>query len=207
MSCQCINICDTMGSIHFCYGTKPTQRAWAWDWKWRRKGRSQRRQSQLIKGGKREQSAWDSCPEKDTVGRKRHWEDGSRAEKTVKRWVSIPSGFVEVSHKYSPAIAYKCMESCTKGSHRLPPSCTWSWPKPVFVHLFFSSTLLVVFCVSIQKCVMPLVGNHLMNHWPLVVWFKEAKIVGVGQPGVLSHISFSRLQNIYISLLSYTSDF
>ena len=52
----------------------------------------------------------------------------------------------------------------------------------------FSSTLSVVFCVYVMKCVMPLVGNHRMNHWPWVVWFKEAKIVGVGRPGVLSQM-------------------
>ena len=52
------------------------------------------RESQVTKEGRREQSAWDSCPEKDTVSRRRQWEDGSRA---VKAWVSIPCGFVEVS--------------------------------------------------------------------------------------------------------------
>ena len=30
--------------------------------------------------------------------------------------VSIPSGSVEVSHKYTPVIAWKCTESCTKVS-------------------------------------------------------------------------------------------
>ena len=45
------------------------------------------RESQSTKEGRREQSAWDSCPETDTISRKRQWEDWSRA---LKRWVSIP---------------------------------------------------------------------------------------------------------------------
>ena len=54
------------------------------------------RESQLTKESRREKSVWDSYPKKDTVGKRKQWEDGSRA---VKRWVSIPSGFAEVSHK------------------------------------------------------------------------------------------------------------
>ena len=38
------------------------------------------------------------------------------------------------------------------------------------------------FCVCVRKCVMPLAGNHKMNHWPWVVWFNDLKIVGV-RPG------------------------
>ena len=165
------------------FGAKSTQGAWARDRKWSREGKSHRRhrESQLTKEGRREQSAWDSCPKKHTVGRRRQWEDGGRVEKTVKRWGSIPRGFVEVSRNYSPAIACKCTESGTKVSHRRLPSSSWSWPKSVFVRLFFSFTLSVVFCVSIEKSVMPLVGNHLTNHWPWVVWFKEAEIMGVGR--------------------------
>ena len=58
----------------------------------------------------------------------------------------------------------------------------------MFVRLFFSSTLSVVFCVSVKKCVMPLVKNHYMNHWPWVVWFKEAEIVGSGDQGYCHRI-------------------
>ena len=63
---------------------------------WGKEGPREDRESQLTKEGRREQSAWDRCPDKDTVSRRRQREDGSRA---VKRWVSIPSGFVEVSCK------------------------------------------------------------------------------------------------------------
>ena len=66
----------------------------------------------------------------------------------------------EFRPKYTPVVACKCTKSYTKVSHRLSPSCAWSYPKPVFVCLFFSSTLSVVFCVSVKKCVMLLVGNH-----------------------------------------------
>ena len=157
-----------MGCIRFCFDTKSTQRvelgiAHETGSGRGKEGPREDRESQLTKEGRREQSAWDSCPEKDTVGWRRQWEDGTRTEKTVKRWVSIPSGFVEVSRNYSPAIACKCTESCTKVLHRLPSSCSWSWPKSAFVCLFFSSTLSVVFSVSVKKCVVPLVGNE-RNH-------------------------------------------
>ena len=70
-----------------CFGAKPTQKAWGRDLsrdrKWRRAGKSQR--EQLTKQDRREQSAWDSCPENDTVSRMRQWEDGGRAEKRVNR--------------------------------------------------------------------------------------------------------------------------
>ena len=39
------------------------------------------------------------------------------------RWVCIPSGFVKVSRKYTPAIACKCMESCTVSQS----SSSWAW--------------------------------------------------------------------------------
>ena len=42
------------------------------DWKWRMEGRSERRQrDQLTEQERRDQSAWDSCPENATVGRRR----------------------------------------------------------------------------------------------------------------------------------------
>ena len=125
-----------------------------------KEGPREERERQLTKEGRREQSDWDSCPEKETVSRRRMWEDGSRS---VKWWVSIPCGFVEVSRNYSSTIACKWPESCTKVSHSLPPSLAWNWPKSVFLRLFFSSTLSVVFCVSVKKCVMFLVGNE-RNH-------------------------------------------
>ena len=80
-------------------------------------------EKELTKEGRREQSAWDSCLEKDTVNRRRQWEDRSRA---VMRWISIPSSFVEDSRKIHAEIAYKCTESCTKVSRALSPSCPYS---------------------------------------------------------------------------------
>ena len=123
----CFRLCWCHSEDLFvCFGVKPTQRAWAWDRKWRREGRSQRRQRESVdKGGQKRKSACDSCPEKDTVGRRRQWEDGNWAEKTDKRWVSIPSCFVEVSCKILSAIACKCTESCTKVS-QTPSSCGWN---------------------------------------------------------------------------------
>ena len=126
----------------------------------RTEGPKEDRESQLTKESRREQSAWDSGQEKDPVCRGRQWEGGSRAEKTVKRWVSISSGCVKVSSKYSPVIASKCTASCIKVSLGLPPSCAWSQLKPKFVRLFFSFAVSVGFCVSVKKCVMLLVGDE-----------------------------------------------
>ena len=147
------------GDLFVCFGAKPTQRAWGWDLprdrKWGREGRSQRRQrEQMTQQGRREQSACGICSEKDTVGRRRLW------VKTVKDELTFLVALWKFRANKCPAIAYKCTESCTKVSHRLPPSCAWSWPESVFVRLFFSSTLSVVFCVPVKKYVMPLVGNH-----------------------------------------------
>ena len=76
-----------MASIHFSFGAKPTQRAERRISHETGSGRGPRedRESRLTKEDRREQSAWDSRPEKDTVGRRRLWEDGSRAEKRVNR--------------------------------------------------------------------------------------------------------------------------
>ena len=58
--------------------------------------------------------------------------------------------------KYTPSIACKCTESCTKVSHWLPPSCTWSWPKSVFVRLFFFlHPLSCVLRISKEMCNAP----------------------------------------------------
>ena len=119
----------------------------------RRKVPGKDRDSQLTKEGRREQSAWDSSPEKDTVSRSEKMEVGQSRDESaflVVLW--------KFRVKYTSTIACKCTESCTKVS-KTPSSCTWSWPKSVFVRLFLSSTLSVVFCVSVMKCVMPLVGT------------------------------------------------
>ena len=141
------------------------------------------RESQLTKEGRREQSAWDSCPEKNTVSWRRRWEDESRQSRDESAFLVALWKF---RTKYTLVIACKCTETSTKVSHRLSFACACSWPKFVFVRLFFSSTLSVVFCVFVKKRVMPVIGNHWMNHWPWVVWFKEDEIVGVGRPGMLS---------------------
>ena len=51
------------------------------------KGRKawEKTEKELTKQGRRDQSAWDSCPENDTVSRRRQWEDGGRPEKRVNR--------------------------------------------------------------------------------------------------------------------------
>ena len=108
-----------------------------------------------------ENSLLEIAVQRRTVGRREQWEDGSRPDKTVKGWVSIHSGFVEVLPKYSltkPANARRVAQKC------LPHSFAWRKPKPLFVRSFFSSTLSVVFCVSVKKCAMPLVGDEKTTH-------------------------------------------
>ena len=93
-----IVFCDTMHSNSFLFVLAPLR--WSlclfwhkthtkdWgrdlprDWKWKREGRQR---EELTKQGRREQSAWDSCPENETVSRRRQWEDGGRTEKRVNR--------------------------------------------------------------------------------------------------------------------------
>ena len=76
-----------------------------------KEGPREDRESQLTKVDRREQLAWDSCPEKDTVDRRRQREHGNKA---VKRWVSIPSDFVEVLHKIHAHNSLKMHEELQK---------------------------------------------------------------------------------------------
>ena len=116
---------------------------------WTREGRSrENRERQLTTEGRREQSAWDSSSGKDTVGSEK-MEVGQRRESTevkkttAKTCWSTEAGLTNARRqsrdgsaflvalwkfraKYTPAIACKCTESCTKMSHKLPPSCAWS---------------------------------------------------------------------------------
>ena len=96
---------------------------------------------QSAEGSRREQSAGESSQEKVSQEiRVEQRKDQSTEDKkaaaricwptdagltNARRWVSIPRGFVEVSRKYTPTIACKCTESCTK-SQRLPHSWDWS---------------------------------------------------------------------------------
>ena len=136
-----------------CFGAKPTQRACARDLprdrKKTRKGRSQRRgkdsrheravkrrRTQSAESSRRDQST-EQVSQEMRVGQRE--DQSSEVRKAAARtcwstdagltnarsWVSIPSGFVEVSRKYTPAIACKCTESGIKVSD-FPPSCAWS---------------------------------------------------------------------------------
>ena len=88
--------------------------------------------------------------------------DGQQKEAVrehCQRWVSIPRGFVELSRKIH-TIVYKC----TKSVVQTPFSCAWSWPKSVFVHLFFFfHPLGCILHLCNAMCDIP-VGNHWMNH-------------------------------------------
>ena len=86
--------------------------------------------------------------------------------------------------KYTPAVACKCTESRTSVTNSLLLRLELTQVRICSFVLFLPHS--VVFCVSVKKYVMLLIGNHWMNHWSWVVWFKEAEIVGVGRRGVLS---------------------
>ena len=75
------------GGPFVCFGAKPTQRASARDLSRDRKdeGRKVQEKSESAEGSRREQLAWNSSPGEDTVGRRRLWKDGTRAEKRVNR--------------------------------------------------------------------------------------------------------------------------
>ena len=151
--------CDTMGSIRFClcgcrsenpfvcFGAKRTRRAWRRDpprdRKWRREGRSQRRQSQLTKEDWKGQSTEGSKKDRST-------EQGRQTRNESEFLAALWKFRV----KYTPARGCKCTDNCTKVP-QTPSSC-----KSVF---FLSSTLSVVFCVSIKKCVMLLVRDDKKN--------------------------------------------
>ena len=143
------------------------------------------RESQSKTESRREQSSWVSSP-----GEGRSAEEGNERRQ---RWVSIPSGFLEVSHKIHAHDSHQMHEQLHKSITQPSISCAWSWPRFVFVSLFFFFTLSVVLCVSVKKCVIPLVGNHWTNHWPWEVWFNDIDIVGVGRPGVISHRYFAHI--------------
>ena len=147
--------CDTMGGVRFCvcecqsgnpfvcFNARPTQKGCARDRKWTREGMSQRRGSQQ-KGA----------------------EEISRLERAVKRRrrtrsteISMVCGFCGSFARVHACVSSQNAQNVSRNSL----SCAWSWLKSVFVRLFFSSTLSVVFYVSVKKCVMPRVGDE-RNH-------------------------------------------
>ena len=155
--------CDTMGGVRIClcecrsgnpfvcFGTRPTQRVWGEISRetgsgWGKEGPREDRERLLKKEGKRDHSAWESSQEK---------EKGIQSTD-----VSMAGGFCGSFVRVNARVS---LQNAQKVSPRLLSSCAWSWPKPVFVLLFFSSNLSDVFCVSVKKCVMPLVGNK-RNH-------------------------------------------
>ena len=99
----------------------------------------------------------------------------SRHERSVKRRTQTAEGRAEKTVDRDESRAEKISQHCLwfwesfcsskahrmhKKCHRPPPSCTWSRPKSVFVRLFFSSTLSVVLCVSVNKCEIPLTRDE-----------------------------------------------
>ena len=170
-----IYIYDMMGGIRFCgcgcqsedpfvcFGIKPTQRACAPpDRKRTREERSQSRQEKEA-----EQRSWQNRGSQQS--REERWMlepvDSEAGLANMRGWVSIPGGFVGISLEYTLTLAHRCTESHAKVSQTSP-----------FLHLeltqvrlfvLFSSTLSVVYvvlcCVSVKKCEIPLAGDE-RNH-------------------------------------------
>ena len=183
---HCVGVCGCQSDDSFvCFGAKPTQRACVRDLprdrKRKREGMSQRtvgrrdqsREGQSAGRCSRDQSKeqvsqemrvgqrGDQSTEVRKVAAGTCWPTDAGLTNT-RRWVSIPSGFVEVSCKYTPTIAYKCTESCTKVSQTSPLLHLELTQARLFASLFFH-LLSCVFCVLVKKCEIPLFGDE-KNH-------------------------------------------
>ena len=179
-----IYFCDTMGGNRFsvygcqsenpfvCFGVKPTQRAYARDRKWTREGRSERRRESAeedsrieIAVQRRTQSAEGGSEKMETEQRRESTEVRKTTAQTcwpteagltnARKWVSIPSGFVEVSCKYTPAIACKCTERCTKVSQTSPLLRLNLNQARVCSFVLFFHPLGCVLCVRKEMCNAP----------------------------------------------------
>ena len=133
-----------------CFGAKHTQTACTQnlhrDRKKAKEWRSERRQKGTV--SRREQ--------KRSVGLREQSREGEGHSQQKPAWLVafegvLPWVHARVSSQNAQKVSWNSL------------SCAWGWPKSVFVRLFFSSTLSVVFCVSVKKCVMPVVGDEI-NH-------------------------------------------
>ena len=142
------------------FGAKPTQRACtrnlSRDRKWTREGRSERGQKDSQKKGTKE----DNRQKRSVQGMTQSAEGSSRDQSTEqgKNESAFLVALWEFSLEYTFALAHRMSKKC-----QTSPSCAWGWPKSVFVHLFFSSTLSVMFCVSVKECEIPPVRDE-KNH-------------------------------------------
>ena len=102
---------------------------------------------------------------KEGANQQKGAEEISRLERAVKRRrtqsteVSMASGYCG---SFARVHARVSSQNAQKMS-RNPPFLRLELTHVVFVRLFFSSTLSVVFCVSVKKCVIPLGGDEI-NH-------------------------------------------
>ena len=134
--------------LFVCFGAKPTQRT----------------EDQILRetgsvGGKEgpredreSRSTTESRREQLAVELVVQGKDGQQKEavrEDSQRWVSIPSGFVEVSRKIHARDSLQMHKRLHKSVTQTSLSCTWSWPKSVFVCLFFYSHLL---CCTLRIC-------------------------------------------------------
>ena len=129
---RCVSVCGCPSENSFvCFGAKPTQRlaheisheTWRG---WRKEGPreekktvSRRKQKGLVDRTGRSKRWNQDREERRTEVRKTTAKTCSPTEAgltNARKWVSIPCCFVEVSCKYTPTIAWKCTESCTKVS-------------------------------------------------------------------------------------------
>ena len=136
---RCVGVLGCQSEISsVCFGVKPTQKSWAQDLCAR---------PEVNEGRKVPEEGISRRELKRSVGlREQSGEgEGHRQQKSASGfWESFARVQAHVSSQNTPAFAL-------------------SWLKSVFVRLFFSSTRLVVFCVSVKERVIPLVGDE-RNH-------------------------------------------
>ena len=131
---------------------------------------------------KTERVSWQRRPEEDgqqkgpvdRTGQSGRWKQGREERRTevrkttaktcwsteagltnARKWVTIPSGLVEVLRKYTPAIACKCTESCTKVSQTSPLWRLELTRSRVYSFVLFFHPLGCVLCLCKETCNSP----------------------------------------------------
>ena len=222
----CLCVSDTVWVVRqadgffVCFGAKPKQRVWTRDLerdrKWRRKGRSKRRQGQLTKKDGERQSTTKGRGERSALSwLSREWRSQQKSERRLLRPDELLRGwltnarrcrhcwclFVEVSHKIQASISLQMHRECKVSHIDFPFSCAWSWPKFVFVHLFFfSHSLGCIFCGRKEM------WNILAEPTRWITgqeyyWFKEVDKYGVDHKGSITYICI--YLHTYIHSFSY----
>ena len=135
----------------------------------REESTEEKRRRQSAEWSRRDELAGENSQEK--VNQEMRFRQ--RGEQSTE--VSMANGFVRVFARVHARVS---SENAQKVSQTFP-SCAWTWPKSVFVRLFFSYPLSVVFCVSVKNVRCPRPEMRKTTRWITGhEWFKEAEMVG-----------------------------